>query len=306
MNVYYVYAYLDPRKPGKYEYDDYLLEYEPFYIGKGKENRINQHLNLYGNNNLKNNKIKKIIKLGYKPIIIKLIEDINEEEAVCKEIQLISEIGRIDLLKGPLTNLTNGGEGISGYKFSDEFLNKYIKKVVKYDKFGNIINTYDSIGDAALLNNVTKNSIIRCCNGDVKFSQNKFIYLYENIEFKERVKLPGNIYPIYSIDMYGNKEYYNSSHDASKYKKISQSNINEVCKGLRFQCGGYIWRYIRHKKIEYYTEIIENNWKDLLTLLNKEIIDINGDKYLNILHCIINKNLKTNALIRYLKNKNII
>jgi hypothetical protein len=306
MNVYYVYAYLDPRKPGDFKYKDYSFDHEPFYIGKGKENRINQHLNLYGNNKLKNNKIRKIIKLGYKPIILKLIEDINEEDAIYKEINLINEIGRIDSLKGPLTNLTNGGEGISGYKFSKEFLDRYTKKVIKYDRFGNILNEYNSVEDASISNNVSKNSIIRCCNGDVKFSQNKYIYLYENEEFKERLKLPGNIYSIYSIDMNGNKEYYNSSHDAAKVKNLNQGNISAVCKGIRFQCGGYLWRYTTHKKIEYYTEKIETNWEDLLSLLNKEIIDINGEKYLNILHCIINKNLKTNGLIRFLKNNNII
>ena len=32
---YYVYIYIDPRKPGKFKYGEYEFDYEPFYIGKG-------------------------------------------------------------------------------------------------------------------------------------------------------------------------------------------------------------------------------------------------------------------------------
>ena len=44
MNSFYVYAYLDPRKPGKFKYGEYEFTHEPFYIGKGTKSRINRHL----------------------------------------------------------------------------------------------------------------------------------------------------------------------------------------------------------------------------------------------------------------------
>jgi hypothetical protein len=40
MNSFYVYIYLDPRKPGKFHYGEYCFDYEPFYVGKGKDNRM--------------------------------------------------------------------------------------------------------------------------------------------------------------------------------------------------------------------------------------------------------------------------
>ena len=44
-NIFYVYIYLDPRKRGKYIYEEFKFNYEPFYVGKGKGDQIKSHLN---------------------------------------------------------------------------------------------------------------------------------------------------------------------------------------------------------------------------------------------------------------------
>ena len=110
---FYVYAYLDPRKPGKYVYGEYSFDYEPFYIGKGCTKRqIKRHLfetRDRTKNTMKYNKIQKIIKeTGNNPILIKVKNNLKENEAFAIEDILIQLIGRIDLKNGSLTNLTNG------------------------------------------------------------------------------------------------------------------------------------------------------------------------------------------------------
>jgi DNA-binding XRE family transcriptional regulator len=117
MNNFYIYIYLDPRKYKKYIYGEYKFDYEPFYVGKGKNGRYKVK---YGRTLIFKNKINKIKKLKLEPVIIKLFENLSEEESLNKEIELIDKIGRIDLGTGPLINKTIGGDGVSGYKFSEE------------------------------------------------------------------------------------------------------------------------------------------------------------------------------------------
>ena len=89
----------------------------PFYIGKGKKtesyNRIDYHLNYWSHNKNKKltNKIKKLNGIFDVDIIF---ESPNEIECLDLETQLILEIGRKNLC-----NLTDGGEGISGFKHSE-------------------------------------------------------------------------------------------------------------------------------------------------------------------------------------------
>jgi hypothetical protein len=96
---------------------------EPFYIGVGSDKNYKR-----ANNNINRNKHWKNIvsKTDYRVDI--LFDDLTWNEAIVKEVEFISIYGRIDLKTGTLCNLTNGGEGCSGYIFPKERIEK-LKKI---------------------------------------------------------------------------------------------------------------------------------------------------------------------------------
>jgi hypothetical protein len=112
---------MDPRKKGPFSYGQFIFDFEPFYIGKGKKEtrgrkgRLIRHLTDYclkiDVNKLKVNIIKKIRKeTGQNPITRIYKENLTDRGALDMEIQMIRAIGRRDLKTGPLANLTDGGE----------------------------------------------------------------------------------------------------------------------------------------------------------------------------------------------------
>lgn len=137
--LFYCYAYLDPRYPATYkkEYSYRLpsgklvtFSHKPFYIGKGSTNRILGHIKEANNskaNNFKLNTIRSILALNLQPILIQTKTLAIESKAFAFEIDLIAGIGRFNLKTGPLTNNTDGGEGTSGVKWSEESKNKASK-----------------------------------------------------------------------------------------------------------------------------------------------------------------------------------
>lgn len=129
MENFYVYVYLDPRKKGKFEYGKYQFECEPFYVGKGKDDRWKDLIN--GRNPHFINKYNKIKESGLEPITVKIKDDMIEDDSFLLEIELIETIGREDLEKGTLVNFTNGGDGCSGYIFSEETIESRSEKTRK-------------------------------------------------------------------------------------------------------------------------------------------------------------------------------
>jgi hypothetical protein len=114
---FYTYIYTDPRKPGNYSVGGIKVDYEPFYVGKGKDARWKDHLldSSLRKNTHKNNKIQKLLILEYdlKKYVV-IVPSCSEKEAFNLEEKLISFYGRLNNKTGFLTNLTDGGEGVSG------------------------------------------------------------------------------------------------------------------------------------------------------------------------------------------------
>lgn len=104
--MYYVYAYWDPIR----------LEY--FYAGKGKNQRAYTHLNRKDRHPV-TNRIINIRRAGYEPEIKFIAKNLDEELAFLAETEFILKYGRRNIKTGCLLNLTNGGEGMSGYVLSD-------------------------------------------------------------------------------------------------------------------------------------------------------------------------------------------
>jgi hypothetical protein len=114
MNKYYTYELCSSENP-----------YLPFYIGKGKEDRMYSHEKLALKGKCKNKYLyKKILKIkrnGYQVVYRKIGENLSEQDAFTIEKDMIAFNRSLGF---KLCNHTNGGEGASGYINSEETKNK--------------------------------------------------------------------------------------------------------------------------------------------------------------------------------------
>jgi len=104
-------------KPNRFYTYAYLREDRtPYYIGKGKGIRLyNKHRG-------------EVRPPKDKSRIIFLKQNLTEEEAFKHEIYMIAVFGRKDIGTGILRNMTNGGEGVSGFVFAEEIKRKMSEK----------------------------------------------------------------------------------------------------------------------------------------------------------------------------------
>lgn len=133
MNRFYVYALMDPRHPGNWEYSLYgskgkiVFPFKPFYIGKGRGKRCHSHvaeaLRVEGRPNRKQAKIRKILKLGLTVRVQKIRTDQSEEQALALEERIIRGVGKVQD-GGPLTNVGDGGTANANREFTDEHRRK--------------------------------------------------------------------------------------------------------------------------------------------------------------------------------------
>ena len=120
--MFYVYIYLNPLKKISYTTSMGSFAYEPIYVGKGKNDRMYDHIRpgMLSINNHRYNLLNTIItKVGLEEYknnyVLKVIDGITDKHALEVERLMMSELGTLydihpNVKRGPLLNFTLCGE----------------------------------------------------------------------------------------------------------------------------------------------------------------------------------------------------
>ncbi len=262
QNPYYIYIYFDQRKTGEWKFRDKIFIYQPFYIGKGKKNRIRYHLQSksLSNNSTKSNKISKIIReTGELPIHYKIYENLTFEEANQLEIEIIQTFGRIDLKTGFLTNMTDGGEGSRNIILSDETrkkisevkkgkkcgINSHLSKcVIQSTLDGVFIKKWDYLSDIQKQTGMCAKNISRCCLNKTKQAFG-FKWCYDGTTKYEPIIKAACIDRRKKVYQYSLKGDFVREWESVACATNANQNthISRCCLGKFRQTGGYQWFY---------------------------------------------------------------
>lgn len=113
-----VYLFHDPRN------------HDPLYVGKGKEGRWKVHFKCSHNKHLKG-LLEKFESSGLRVYVS--VWNVVDNTAACNlERELIAKYGRRDLKTGILYNFTDGGDGPSGAKLTNEHKQKISSTLQKH------------------------------------------------------------------------------------------------------------------------------------------------------------------------------
>jgi len=197
---------------------------EPFYIGIGSDNnyeRSNSH-------KYRNRYWENIVAQTLYEVEI-LLDNLTWDEACNKEIEFINLYGRADLNKGPLVNMTDGGEGNNN---PSEITRMLISNKIKTNKErGKKIST----------------------SNKGRSSSNKGKSFTEEHKAKIKAKrghLLGRkntwqIKPVLQYDKQGNfiKEWESQAVAQSYFNKPKSDGIGAVCRGNQKTAYGFIWKF---------------------------------------------------------------
>lgn len=204
----------------------------PFYVGIGeKVDEFKSYRREYSRafDKIKRNDYwKRIVNItDYKVEILLESDDVKFIKE--KEIEFVALYGRSNLDKGPLCNLTDGGDGCNNFKATPEQIlkmktyqrNTRARKLVLMNLIGNKIKEFETITDCSEFLKTSRANIKKVCK--VVNKNNKII------KFQVRGYLT-----CYSEDFVEN--FYHYSVEESKNKQIERLKItNKKCKKVVYQ-----------------------------------------------------------------------
>lgn len=232
------------------------LKNEVFYVGIGtiKKPYVKYNRSIFWKNTVK--------KYGY--IIDIIHKDLTWEEACIKEKFYINFIGRKDLGKGSLVNLTDGGDGIKNLAFES-------KQKISISNKGKIISleqrklmSISQIGKKQSIETINKRikSLkgkkhseqtklkISIAHKGKKFSDEtleKMRIANKNMSIENRYKInEASKKPIVQYDLQNNFiKNWKSATDIQNELKINGGAISACCKNKRKSAGKFRWKYYK-------------------------------------------------------------
>jgi hypothetical protein len=220
-NIYYVYEW-------------YFIDTDNvFYVGKGKGRRYREQKD-------RNDKFKNYIN-KYKCNVRKVFENLTEDVAYQKEIELIAYYKNIRQCK---CNLTDGGDAPPVFRG----VNAYNRReVVQLSINGEYIKTWQYIQEIEKELNISNAHITACCKGRFgKRSAGGYLWIYKedydcNKTYSyKRISRAKKVLQ-YSLDGYFVKEW-ESLTQISETLGFMASGISMSISGKYGTCGGYVWK----------------------------------------------------------------
>lgn len=206
---------------------------QPFYVGKGRDNRAMKHISLRKNKQMskanphKTNTINQIISRGGKVIVNIVSTHITEDEAFTCEMQLVERYGRQCNNTGILTNITRGGDGATRDGLP----------VDQYTLTGEHIRTWTNAKEAARANGWQNYSTIcACCKGRER-SYKKFLWAYTG----QLPKMSTKIKPVYQWTLQGELvKIHPSISSAARELSCDRTTISAQING---KAVGFLWSH---------------------------------------------------------------
>ena len=242
---------------------------EIFYIGVGTKQKLGKSKSSYKRaydktkSKARTNHWLNIINLTEYGVDI-VFESNIYQDVLNKEKELISYYGKRCNNTGTLVNLSDGGLGSTGYKFSDEqktimkehshmrgksgYKHFASKEVFVYNTNGDYINTFGSYNLCATALNIDCSSIDQVLSGLVKQCKGFVFYAnYKGIKIEPMLEFGRNynkIRKVIALDSNLNEiKKFKSVSDSDIYVKTSTSNISKACKNKKSLIKKYYWRY---------------------------------------------------------------
>lgn len=220
---------------------------QPFYIGIGSDAEYKR-----ANERTRRSELWKKITTKSDYFVEIIADDVSVQFAKEKEIEFIKLYGRIDKRTGTLCNMTDGGDGLNGYIFTEshkkklsekakqKILSEEQKEKLRKFRLGKKLSPY----------------VIECLR---KANTNRIKSVSERKIFSDRMKINNPSKGKLGKDSCSFKGFiqaykngllqgsYDGIYDAANKLNVTASKISAVLKGRRNHTGGYT--FVRTTKI---------------------------------------------------------